>query len=70
MSEEKTKALHQVVATAIDVSMGGDAGAVFRFWCPNCQMQIRWAQLGWWDTTCKCGLKWEVEVTATGRQVK
>lgn len=41
---------------------GGDSGLNFHGNCPKCGERIHVADYGWWDTTCKCGYRWDLDV--------
>ena len=45
---------------------GGDAGVVYSFRCPDCDMMIEVAESMWWDNTCECNVKWDLSVRAVG----
>ena len=50
------------------VKVSDEAGDVYKVICPKCKQDIRIADAGWWNTTCKCGYKWSVDIIATGRK--
>ena len=44
-----------------------EAGNCWELTCPTCEQTITLCKFGWWDTHCKCGIKWShVEVVAVG----
>ena len=46
----------------------GDAGLHFTAQCPECGEHIHVAESGWWDTECKCGYTWRLEVNIIGEK--
>ena len=58
----------EVITTADFIEHGSDCGAIFEMTCPECGDRIRLAESGWWDTTCECGIKWELEIYAVGNK--
>lgn len=39
-----------------------DLGITFRAQCPDCGEQIRVAEHQWWESICKCGRVWNLEI--------
>lgn len=50
------------------ISNDGDSGLTFVFECPSCDDEIKVAEYGWWDTTCSCGLNWDLDIKAVGEK--
>ena len=47
---------------------GGDAGITYEVTCPKCHTSIRVAECGWWDTECRCGYHWKLEIIVVGKK--
>lgn len=39
-----------------------DSRITFKAQCPDCKEQIRVAESQWWESKCKCGRVWELEI--------
>jgi len=39
-----------------------DSGITFEAQCPDCLEQIHVAESQWWESKCKCGRVWKLEI--------
>ena len=50
------------------VGLDGDAGTRHKVTCPECGESVLCAEMSWWPQVCKCGYRWAVDLSASGRK--